>query len=150
MKKVAFILYVGCVLAFSAFARAEMVMPFSSKANFRTPIQIESITIDKNTLDIKVFGYLPNPCTDLPTATLSQDLENPSILVLRMSSPLHNGICVSKTENYTEIVSLPALAQKSRLSLDVNTVYLLKADGNDFAIEVRGIELMRVPGFVSF
>jgi hypothetical protein len=150
MKKVAFILYVGCVLAFSAFARAEVAMPFSKNSAYTAPIQIESVAVDKANLELLIGGFLPNPCTQLPSAALVQDLENPAILILRLSSPVPTDVCVSRTIDFSTVVSLPVLAQNSNVVLDPNAVYIVKADGNDFEMQVQGAELMRVPGFIAY
>jgi|GEM_PF-5666744 len=150
MKKVAFILYVGCVLAFSAFARAEVAMPFSKNSNFSTPIQIESVAVDKTNLELLVGGFLPNPCTQLPSASLVQDIQNPAVLILRLSSPLHTGNCVSRTIDFSTVVNLPVLAQNSQVALDAQSVYVIKTDGNDFEMQVLGSDLMRVPGFIAY
>lgn len=149
MKKIAFILYVGCVLAFSAFARAEIVMPFSKMANGQTPIQIENLALDKNNLELLVAGTLPTPCYQQPTPMLEQDIENPAQLTLRLSSPIPTESCVTKTAPFTAVINLPSLAQTSRLELDANTQYVIKADGNEFELLVQGADLMRVPGFIA-
>lgn len=150
MKKLAFILYVGCVLVFSGFARAEMVMPFSKNSNFTTPIQIESIAVDQVNLELLIRGFLPNPCTQMPSAMLVQDLENPMVLILRLSSPVPTDVCVARTVDYSTIVNLPVLAQNSRIGLDDKALYVIKADGNNFEMQVLGSDLMRVPGFIAY
>ena len=79
-----------------------------------------------------------------------QDLENPAILILRLSSPVPTDVCVSRTIDFSTVVSLPVLAQNSNVVLDPNAVYIVKADGNDFEMQVQGAELMRVPGFIAY
>lgn len=150
MKKVAFIVYVGCVLAFSAFARAEVAMPFSKASNFQAPIQIEDVAVDKTNLELLIGGFLPNPCSQVPSATLVQDLENPGILILRLSSPVPTDVCVSRTIDFSTVVSLPVLAQNSQINLDAKADYVIKADGSNFEMLVHGSDLMRVPGFIAY
>lgn len=150
MKKVAFILYVGCVLAFSAFARAEVMMPFSRVSGFASNVQIESVALDKNNLELLIGGFLSNPCAQLPSAHLVQDFENPALLVLRLSSPVPTDVCVARTLDFSTVVNLPVTAQNSRLDLDPQGVYVIKADGSDFELQVIGADLMRVPGFISY
>ncbi len=150
MKKVAFILYVGCVLAFSAFARAEVAMPFAKMSNYQAPIQIQSVALDKTNLELLIAGTLPNPCYQSPSAMLVHDLENPNVLILRLSSPVPTDVCVSKTVDFNTVVNLPILAQNSQLTLEANAEYIIKADNNDFQLLVQGADLMRVPGFIAY
>lgn len=150
MKKVAFILYVGCVLAFSAFARAEVMMPFSKNSNLAKTVQIESVALDKTNLELLIGGFLSNPCTSAPSASLEQDLENPALLVLRLSSPFPTEVCVARTLEFTTVVNLPVTAQNSRIELDPQSVYVIKAEGSEFEMQVLGADLMRVPGFISY
>ena len=150
MKKAALILYVGVVLAFSAFARAEVSMPFSKNSNFPITVKIESVAVDKTNLELLIGGFLSNPCVEMPSASLVQDFENPSILILSLSSPVPTDVCVSRTIDFSTIVNLPVLAQNSRIELDPQADYVIKTEGNEFEMQVRGSELMRVPGFIAY
>lgn len=149
MKKLAVVLYVGCVLVFSGFANAAMVMPFSKASNQTKPVQIETIAVDQVNLELFIRGFLPNPCTQMPSATLVQDLENPAVLLLSLSSPVSTEICITRTVDYSTVVNLPVIAQNSQIGLDDKAIYVIKAQGNDFEMQVLGSELMRVPGFIA-
>jgi len=150
MKKLAFVLYVSCVLVFSAFARAEVAMPFVAAAsNLKTPVQIQEIAVDQVNLELLIGGFLPNPCFQLPSATLVQDIENPATLILRLSSPVPTDVCVSRTIDYSTIVNLPILAQNSQIGLDDKAIYVIKTEGHEFQMQVLGSDLMRVPGFIA-
>lgn len=148
MKKIAFIIYVGCVLVFSAFARADVMMPFSKQTGYAAPIQIESVVL-KDNLDLAVSGFLPNPCTHVPTASMIQDAQNPSVLIVLMTSPQFNDICISKTADFNTVVNLAVIAQNSQVQLNPRTVYLVRTQGNEFAVQISGADLMRVPGFIA-
>lgn len=150
MKKIAFVLYVGCVLAFSAFARAEVYMPFSKLSQNQAPVTIEHVSVDRANLELFLSGFLPNPCTAEPTATLAQAYEEPNTLVLQLVSPYNPGVCITKTSDFNEVVSLPALAQHSQLYLDSKAIYTIKTVGYEFELQVLGSDLMRVPGFVNY
>lgn len=151
MKKIAFGLYIGCVLAFSAFARAEVRMPFfMASAEEASNVQIESVAVDPVNLDLMLTGYLPDPCHSTPTAFLVQDTKNPATLILKLSSFVRSEMCITRVEDYSTVVNLPVVAQNSRLTLDDKAVYMIKAEGHEFELEVMGSDLMRVPGFVGF
>lgn len=150
MKKLAFILYVGCVLMFSAFARAELAMPFVvAAANFQAPVAIDAIGVDEANLELQIEGYLPNPCFSSPNATLVQDINNPNVLVLRLTSPVPTDMCVSRRADFRTIVNLPVVAQNSQLNLADKAVYVIKTEGYEFEMQVLGSDLMRVPGFIA-
>lgn len=150
MTKLVFILYVGCVLMFSAFARAtEMRMPFVTTASVQTPAHIEGVGVDQVNLELLITGYLSNPCVALPSASLTADINSPNTLVLRLSSPLPTKNCVSMTKDFNTVVNLPVLAQNSAISIEDKAVYLIKLEGYEFEMQVLGSELMRVPGFIS-
>lgn len=151
MKKLALLLYVGCVLAFSAFARAEVMMPFSQVPNLR-PIHVETIEeVDAVNLEITVAGHLPTPCTARPMATLVLDTQNPNTLVLHLLSPLPSSRvrpCVQVRNDFSMVVNLPMAAQNSLLKLDEKAMYMIRVEGAD-VLPVLGADLMRVPGFIT-
>ncbi len=150
MKKIAVILYVGCVLAFSAFARAEeMSMPFVTAAIKQKPAHVQDVAIDPVNLELLINGYLSTPCEAIPSATLIPDLNDPNVLILRLSSPVPTNNCVSMTKDFSKLVSLPVLAQNSALNVEEKALYLIKMEGFAFEMNVLGSELMRVPGFIS-
>ena len=149
MKTAVVVVYVAAVLLFSAFARAEMVIPFSTGEAPSTRILIDEVYANEVTLELDIHGRLANPCHALPTARLSQDLNTPNTLVLRLSSPLPLEACVSPVAKYVGLVSLPETAQVSNLQLEDKAIYLLKVEGSEFEMMVLGSELMRVPGFLA-
>lgn len=149
MKKIAFVIYVGCVLLFSAFARAELAMPFVALKSDQTPVQIVAVGLDETTLHLEVDGYIPNRCFSIPSAALTQDLNSPNTLLLRLTSRPPAGPCTEKREKFETVVSLPAEAQKARLQLQDKALYVIKVEGFEYEINVIGSELMRVPGFIA-
>lgn len=149
MKKIAFVVYVGCVLLFSAFARAEMAMPFVTASTNQPKVEIIAVGLDEVNLNLEVEGFVPAPCFAIPSATLTPDLNSPNTLVLSLTSPVPTGSCVAKREKFETVVNLPAEAQESRLSLDDKALYVIKVEGYEYEINVLGSELMRVPGFIA-
>lgn len=135
MKYLVYAIYALTVLLVSGFARAEGFEPK------RSPVQIVEIGLDQQTMDLHVAGYVPNPCYQDPTAVLVQDKSNPSTLILRLISPIPTQMCIQSLKDYSTVVNLRQLAQSSELPLEDKAVYLLRAEGSDFQIEVLGQDL---------
>jgi hypothetical protein len=147
MKTVAYTLYVVIVLLISGLARAN-AMPISTmqtggkQTQYQTPVQVSQVALDQAKAELQIAGSLPNPCYADPSALLTQDLSNPSVLVLRLSSPIPMDACISRVKYFDTNVELLKLVQASHLKLDGKTVYTLKVDGSEFALEVPGSELI--------
>lgn len=150
MKTLIYTVYVAAVLLFSAFARAEMAMPFSTFLPTLAPVAINEVAIAQETLDLKIDGHLPNSCYSEPSAVLVQDPENPNVLSLRLSSPVPTAICHARIQEYSKIVNLPVLAQNSQIVFANDAEYLVKIEGFDFELLVPGSALNKVPGFIAF
>jgi hypothetical protein len=152
MSKFFFILYVGCVLIFSAFARAQdLSMPFTAMADKgQANVHVEGVAVDQENLELTIAGYLPNPCFAEPIASLEQDVNEPNVLIVRLKSPIPTKYCVSMIKDFATPVSLPELAQSqgTELSLEEKALYLIRVQGSAFEMPVMGSDLMRVPGFV--
>lgn len=154
MAKIAFILYVGCVLMFSAFARAESLkMPFTNMnmtALTGKQPKIEAVGFNEATLELAINGYVPTLCDTVPTATLTEDIESPNTLILRLSLPSHKELCNYKTKEFDTVVSLPVIAQNSIVKIEERALYQIKIEGYPMVMNVHGSELLRVPGFISY
>ena len=150
MKTLIYTVYVAAVLLFSAFARAEMVMPFTKILPRQAPVAITDVAMMQETLDLRIDGYLPNACYTEPSAVLVQDVENPQVLRLRLSSPVPTTTCPSRLQDYSKIVNLPVLAQNSRLVFANGVEYVVKIEGFDYELQVLGSALNKVPGFMAF
>lgn len=137
MKKLVIVLYVGCVLLISGFARADVT--------FQAPAKIEGASFDPSTLVMVVVGTLPTVCYGDPSATMSQYKEDPNTLVVKMYSSVPSGInsCIQLIKEYREDVHLPKLAQASDLEINPNAVYVVKTEGYDFEFKVMGAELLQ-------
>lgn len=150
MARLAFILYVGCVLMFSAFARAEsLAMPFTTLSQKTSSAHLTEVTIDQTNLDIYIAGWLATPCEAIPDATLTPDFENPQVLVLRLSSPSLTRNCMAKKQDFEKVVNLPVIAQNSGIHFTEKAIYQVKVEGFPFVMNVIGAELLRVPGFIA-
>lgn len=150
MAKIAFFLYVGCVLMFSAFARADVLaMPFTT-LNASTPnAHITEVGLDEVNLNLYFAGWVATPCQGTPKAEIKADLENPSKLILRLLSPSPTRDCYAKTQEFETVVNLPVVAQNSGLRFDSKSIYEVKIEGYPFVMNVVGRELLRVPGFIA-
>jgi hypothetical protein len=150
MKTLIYGLYVAAVLVFSAFARAEVAMPYSKILPKQAPVAITDVAVAPETMDLQIDGYLPNPCYPQPLITLVQDVENPNVLRLRLSSPVPTHACPSRIQKYSMTVNLPVLAQNSRLVLANKNAYVVKFEGFEYEMQVLGSDLNKVPGFMAF
>jgi hypothetical protein len=150
MARLAFILYVGCVLMFSAFARAEnLAMPFTTLSQKTSSAHLTEVAINQTSLDLYIAGWLATPCEAIPEATLTPDIENPQVLVLRLSSPSLTTNCMAKKQDFEKIVNLPVVAQNSGIHFTEKAIYQVKVEGFPFVMNVVGAELLRVPGFMA-
>lgn len=150
MAKIAFILYVGCVLMFSAFARADVLaMPFTTLNVATSNAHLTEVGLDEANLNLYVAGWLATPCQAIPKASFTADLENPNSLTLRLSSPSPTNNCMAKKQDFETVVNLPVLAQNSGLRFDPKAIYEVKIEGYPFVMNVAGAELLRVPGFIA-
>ena len=149
MKFVAYTVYVVTVLLISGFARANAatIEMFSHKqvqqTQYDMPAMINQVAIDGNTGELLVDGHLPNPCYPNPSALLTQDSQNPQVLVVHLSSPVPTTACIARLKEFTTSVELSVLAQFSRVDLDPNATYVLKVDGSDFETQIPGSALMK-------
>jgi hypothetical protein len=146
MKTVAYALYVVIVLLISGLARAN-AMQISSmqtvQTQYQTPVQVSQVALDQSKAELQIAGSLPNPCYSNPSAMLTQDSSNPSVLVLRLSSPIPMDACISRVKYFDTNVELLKLVQASHLKLDGSAVYTLKVDGSEFSLPVSGSDLTR-------
>ena len=150
MKTLIYTAYVAAVLLFSAFAKAEMAMPFSTMLPTLAPVAITDVAMMEETLDLRINGHLPNSCYSEPSAALVQDPENPNVLSIRLSSPVPTTVCPSRVQDYSKIVNLPVLAQNSQIVFANDGEYLVKIEGFDYELLVPGSALNKVPGFIAF
>jgi hypothetical protein len=150
MKKLIYALYVAAVLLFSAFARAELAMPFSKILPKQTPVTVTDVGFDEASFNLAIDGFKPNRCYPTPFAVVVQNQENPNVLKLRLTSPTPTNPCPSRIEKYSTVVNLPVLVQNARLVLEPNAKYVVEIEGYKYELQVLGSELMKVPGFVSF
>lgn len=143
MKTLAYALYVVTVLLISGLARANAATLDQVETQYQTPVTIAQISVDAAKAELLIAGSLPNPCFGSPSAMLTQDTQNPNVLILRLSSPLPMNACISRVKYFTANVVLPLLAQASRVKLDSKTVYTLTVDGYEFEMKIPGSDLMK-------
>lgn len=147
MKSTICSLYILSVLLFSAFARAEMAMPFAVISEDDTAVYDVEVTRAEGPFALQITGFLSNPCVKKPTAHLIQNPENPSHLMIRLSAPSHNnGMCILPMQGFMTVVDLPEAAQRSEVYIDDTHDYVVTVEGADFQMEIPGQELLRVPG----
>lgn len=143
MKAIVITIYVACVLLFSGFARAEGLFSTGvGVANYQIPVQIEHISLNAADVSLDVYGYLPNPCYSQPAASLVQDQQDPTVLILRLTSRAPTTHCVSPVVEVQTTVNLPYLAQSLQLPLENKAKYLVKTEGYEFTFEVLGSDLL--------
>jgi hypothetical protein len=142
MKVIAYTLFVVSVLLVSAFARAEALnfAEFSAAAPMKL-MNINQVTVDVTGTQLYIAGLLPNPCYQNPNPVLVPDANDPTMLILRLTSPLPTNNCVDRIKPYATIADLPALAQAAELQLDDKAVYVIKTEGYDFQTKIVGAEL---------
>lgn len=140
--KVLYVLYVAAVLLFAGTVRAEEV-PFQqfTEVEYHSSVPVTDVAVDYQALNLLVAGHLPNPCFTTPSAQMTQDTENPSTLIVRLSSPTPNSLCVSQIKPYKTIVNLPELARAAQLNLENKALYLIKIVGYPFEMQVAGSAL---------
>ncbi|MBX3020538.1 MAG: hypothetical protein KF799_02575 [Bdellovibrionales bacterium] len=142
MKALAYTIFVISVLLVSGFARADLMTPFVQQTTYTTPVHIDDVTV-AGEMQLKVDGYLPNPCFADPIAVLTEDPKHANTLVLNITSPLPTqDACMQVTKPYSRVVDLPFLVRTALLQLDPQTVYVIRTEGFDFAIQAYGAELM--------
>lgn len=152
MKAIAISVYVTIVFLFSAFARADVSIPFSQfafKNSEASVVSVETVALDESTLDLIMTVRLPNPCFAPPTAEFLQNQEDPHVLVLRLTSPVNTEICIARTVRINTVVSLPIAAQTARLDLKRDSIYSIRIENYPIELRVSGEELQRVPGFIG-
>lgn len=142
MKLIAYTIFVVSVLLMSGFAKADMLSPFMQQHQMLTAIPVDEVSVDSDSLQLLLEGHLPNPCYQEPTATLSFDTKESNTLILRLSSPLPMEMCVDRTQPYSTVVDLRSLVQAAQLPLNEKTPYVIKTEGNAFALQVSGAELL--------
>ncbi len=150
MKVLIYTVYVVAVLTFSAFARAEMSMPFSKVLPKQSSVKVTDVALDEANLDLAIDGKLPNPCYAQPFASVVQDHQNPGVLRLRLTSPIPTVTCPSRIQDYSMVVNLPVLVQNARLVIEPNAEYVVQIEGYKYEVQVLGAELLKVPGFIGF
>jgi len=143
MKTVAYALYVVTVLLISGLARANASTLDSIQINYQTEVQVSQVSLDSSKTALMIAGSLPNPCYENPSAMLTQDSDSPSVLVLRLSSPIPMDACISRVKYFTSSVELLRLVQASHVKLDSVVVYTLRVEGSEFELPILGSELMR-------
>ena len=146
MKTVAYALYVVIVLLISGLARAN-AMPIKGiesvvQTQYQSPAKISQVVFDASKSELVVAGSLPNPCFGNPSAMLTQDSSNPSVLVLRLSSPIPMDACISRVKFFTANVELAKLIQVSHVKLDSGANYTLKVEGSEFELPIAGSSLV--------
>lgn len=134
MKLLAYAIFAISVLLFAGFARA---------AIYETSVHISDVSFRAEDKQMTVSGNLPNPCTQLPAASMSQDHADPQVLTVRLSSPLFMDICVQRIQPYVTQIDVPTLVRVSRVQIDPKTVYVLRTEDNAFEMKVLGSELVR-------
>lgn len=134
MKALAFTLYVSIVLLFSAFARAEEI-PYAPLEFQTFTVNVSEVTpVDSEVLEIR--GYLPNRCFPEPNAEIVQDEFDPSVLRMRLTSPIPTNPCDQRLETYSKRVSVPSALQEAQIELSDKIVYTLKVEGSEFQMPV--------------
>jgi hypothetical protein len=141
MKNLAYAFYVVIVLLISGLARANAATIDS--VQYQSPVQIAQISVDAAKAELLIAGSLPNPCFGTPSALMTQDSQDPDVLVLRLSSPTPMNSCISKVKYFSATVALPTLAEASRVKIDSKTVYTLRVEGSEFEMKVSGSDLNR-------
>lgn len=149
MKTLIYTMYVAAVLLFSAFARAELSMPFSKVLPKQVTVSVTDVAFNEASFELQIAGTLPNKCFPKPLAVVVQNPEFPNVLRLRLTSPSPTNPCPSRIEKYSTVVNLPVLVQNARLVLEPNAQYVVEIEGFEYEMQVLGSELMKVPGFVS-
>lgn len=143
MKVIAYSVFVISVLLMSGFAKADLMTPFVQNAVYATTVHIDEVIPSNDGAALKIVGFLPNPCHGRPFVFLTNDTKHPFELVLSLSSPLpKQDACVERTEPFESVVDLAVSAQSAGVKLDAESVYIVRVEGTDFAMQVRGADLM--------
>ena len=141
MKKIAITLYVISILLISGFARAEAAtLANFAQVTYQSQVKLTQAIADG--LVVRIAGTLPCP-TGQPSAMMTQDLQDPTVLTLRLSTPLPVQACIARVVGFNTQIELPVLAQASQLNLQEGLVYMIKVDGIDFTMQVRGSDLLK-------
>ncbi len=151
MKALIYSLFVTTVLMFSAFARAELSLPFFQAGEPQHIVKINDVRFTEGSSNVEISGYLPTQCYLQPTPQLIQDLSQPNVLVLRLVSSLHSklGYCTAATEDFTLVWNLAELAQASQVEIKAGEVYDIKFEGYPEVMRVTAAELGYVGGFLA-
>jgi len=141
MKYIIYTIYAVTVLLFSGFARANTLMNAYHANQAESAARIYDVTVSQ-TLDLHVAGYVPTPCHSDPSAVIVQDSSNPQILIVRLVSAAPTmSACVFRTKDFATVVPLRQLIRASQLPLVDEASYVVKTEGYNFAIEVKGSDL---------
>jgi hypothetical protein len=143
MKTVAYALYVVVVLLISGLARANAATTDTVTTQYGTPLQIAQISLDATRSELLIAGSLPNPCYGNPSATLTQDMQNPTVLTLHLTSPAPMHACVAQVKSFDTSLILPILIQASRINIENIVVYTLKVEGSEIEMKVLGSQLIK-------
>jgi hypothetical protein len=133
-------MYVIIVLLISGLARANAAMKTTTQ--FLTPATVSQVTLDASHAQVIVDGSFPSLCYGEPSAMLIQNQNDPSVLVLHLSSPTPEDKCIDKIKYFNTDVSLVKLAELSQVSIDPHMTYTLKVNGNVFTASIPGSELL--------
>ena len=143
MNKLTYTLYVVSVLLISGLARANASALDPVQILYQSPVQIGQISADAAKLELLIAGSLPNPCYGNPSAMLTKDLQDPTVLILRFSSPIPMNLCVSQVKYFSTTVDLALLAQASQINLEDKAMYLIRTEGFDFEMQIPGFSLKK-------
>ena len=135
-------MYVIIVLLISGLARANAAVRTTTQ--FLTPATVSQVTLDASHAAVIVDGTFPNPCYGEPSAMLIQNQNDPTVLVLHLSSPPPKEACsdIEKIKVFNTDVSLVELAEMSQVSVDPHMTYTLKVNGSNFTAPITGSELL--------
>ena len=143
MKQIAYTVYVASILLISGLTRANAATMNSTQGQYQTPATITQVAMDMKKLEILVGGTVPTPCYANPSAILTQSLENPTVLTLRMTSALPIDLCIEKVKYFATSLELPLLVRASQISIDDGLVYLVKVEGHEFQFQISGSDLKK-------
>jgi len=134
-------MYVIIVLLISGLARANAAVRTTTQ--FLTPATVSQVTLDASHAAVVVDGTFPSTCFGDPSAMLIQNQNDPTVLVLHLSSPTpHEDTCIDQVKQFNTDVSLVQLAEMSQVSIDPHMTYTLKVNGSNFTAPVSGSEFL--------
>jgi hypothetical protein len=144
VKRLAYILYVTCVLLIAGLARAHAdVMAELVGSSKQVDAYIQNIS-PEGSFQLKIATLVPNSGYGHPVIELVRSSDQPNVLILKAvtSMPQDNKVFAQPLIPFTDVVNVVNLVEQAQLKLDLKQIYLIKTDSYPFAITVFGSDLV--------